>query len=1059
MIGKIINGRYRLDAVLGHGGMGAVYRGHDLELERDVAIKLLNQIIFIKNERDRLLHEAKLIAKLRHPNIVSVYDVGESESSPFFVLEFVNGGSLRDLKSPDLDDILKIIIQICRGLDAAHNKGIIHHDLKPENVLLEKNGIVKIVDFGIARSDITRFTSEAQFAGTANYLAPEIAKGEEVDGRADLYSLGIIMYELTTGQLPLSADSLMAVINKHLFEEVVSPVEVAPDLPIHLNDLILSLLSKEPDGRPPSASALLQLLESRQTSILDLEASEFPEPIRTKTSITNHNLIAQPSTFIGRQDDLIQIGEMLADANCRLLTLVGIGGIGKTRLATQTAYNALNKYTDGVWMVELASLTESEFLPQQVASVLGVSAQEARDGHSETDVLVDFLRDKSLLLVIDNCEHLVKACAEFADTLLKGCPNVKLLATSREDLRIPGETLFNVTPMELPPDHSLVESIETYEAVHLFIERAVAIQHDFRITSENEIAVAQICHQLDGIPLAIELAAARIKVLTPSQIADRLGDRFQLLTSGSRAALPRHQTLEAAIDWSYDLLSDQEQVLLRRLTVFSGGWTLEAAEEVAYLEKEAKGTVLDLISQLVDKSLVYVEPLEHTIRYRMLETVRQYGINKLREQRELEKARQDHLDYFVQLAEEMDKGLRDERQIESLEVLDIEHDNLRRALRHSIDRANPDLAFKLVGALGWFWFIRGYWKESWIWLNQSLDIKTGSDPLLRVKAIYRAGGLELIRGKLTGTTELVEESLTTCREMEDSEGSAWCLNLLGQAGTWGYKEIEEADARLSESFEIFGELDDDWGLAWSLRYLGQIAEIQGDFEKSISMQRDALDRFEEIGDIWNSAHSLNLMGGSMYQNGDSEEAKLAYEHSLEKCSLVEDKVMAAHALRGLALIALQRNDLDQAKQLSLDALEALQKIGDENCASGAIRDLGEIARRQGEFERAADLLRQSLLSYVEMGNKVPTGITIERFASLAGSMGNDAQAALLLAAVEKNIGDTISSSPTLRKEHKMLVASTQESLGSQVFEQLWSKGAEMDLKEAAALAMDEQSEE
>ncbi len=257
MISKTINDRYRLDAELGHGAMGAVYKCHDLKLERDVAIKVLNQTLFDKNERDRLIHEAKVIARFKHPNIVSVHDVGEFEGSPFFVMEYVDGGSLRDLQPRDLDDILRIFVQICQGLEGAHENGVVHRDLKPENVLLEKDGRVKLVDFGIARSDVTRFTSAGNIAGTVNYMAPEIAKGEEVDGRADLYSLGVMLYELTTGALPLTADSLVAVISKHLFEEPVPPNETNPDLPLGLNDLILSLLSKDPDERPSSAKELL----------------------------------------------------------------------------------------------------------------------------------------------------------------------------------------------------------------------------------------------------------------------------------------------------------------------------------------------------------------------------------------------------------------------------------------------------------------------------------------------------------------------------------------------------------------------------------------------------------------------------------------------------------------------------------------------------------------------------------------------------------------------------------------------------------------------------------
>ncbi len=1054
MIGRIINDRYRLDAEIGHGGMGIVYKGHDLELERDVVIKVLNRTLFGEKERERLVQEAKVIARLNHPNIVSVYDLGEFENSPFFVMEFVEGRSLREHQPIDLENILPICTQICIGLEHAHENGIIHRDLKPENILFDKNGRVKLVDFGIARSDMTRFTTEGSITGTVNYMAPEIAKGEEVDGRADLYSLGVIMYELTTGEVPLKADSLVTVITKHLFEKPIPPNEKNPDLPLGLNDLILCLLSKNPEERPSSAKELRYILEqtdldqfpTREADII-FQVSEIDSP--------THNITDQPSSFIGREEEITQIGEILADPNCRLVTLVGIGGIGKTRLATQIAINILEDFKDGVWLVELAKLTEPDFLPQQVASVLGVSAQEAGEGQDETDVLVEFLNDKNLLVVLDNCEHLVEACATFTETLLKGCPHVKVLATSREDLRIPGETTFPVSPMDIPPNDTPIEQLPAFEAVRLFVERATAVRRSFELTSENSDALVQICHQLDGIPLALELAAARVKVLALDQIAERLQDRFQLLTSGSRTALPRHQTLEATMDWSYNLLSETERVFLRQLSIFSGGWTLDAAEKVTKQGEVTKLGVLNLLSQLVDKSLIFVEEGGRIIRYGMLETVRQYGKRKLIEQGEIEQVHRSHAAFYVQLAEEADEGLRDERQIDSIDVLENEHNNLRVALRWSINKGETDTAFRLVSALGWFWFMRGYWKDSWTWLIQSLDLNNGCDPMLRTKAIYRAGGLELIRGNVEGVTELVEEALSNCRDNGDIEGTAWCLNLLGQAGTWGYKYKDEASSLLRESFELFSQLEIEWGVAWALRYLGQICEINGDYEQSINLQKDGIHLFEGIGDIWNSSHSLYLMGNTMYLLGDNEQAKWAYEQSLEKCKLVEDKVMSAHALRGLAMLAIQTNDLEQAEKLSQDALEALQKIGDENCSAATLRGLGEIARRQGEYERAFELLSQSLIIYMKLGNDTPIALTLERFAALARSTERAEEAARLLAAVEARIGATIRSSPTLHAENERLITSTRNNLGDKVFEQLWAEGTEMSLDEAITLATHE----
>jgi tetratricopeptide (TPR) repeat protein len=409
----------------------------------------------------------------------------------------------------------------------------------------------------------------------------------------------------------------------------------------------------------------------------------------------------------------------------------------------------------------------------------------------------------------------------------------------------------------------------------------------------------------------------------------------------------------------------------------------------------------------------------------------------------------------MRLAEEADAGLRDSRQLQCLQVLEVEHDNLRTALRWSIDKHEANLAFRLVGAMGWFWFLHGKWIEARSWLTKTLALSADSSPTLRAKAIYRAGGLELIRGNLVGTTDLVEEALITCREQDDKEGLAWCLNLLGQARLVSDEGVNQGAQFLSECVELFNSLENDWGLGWSLRYLGMATVVLGNYERGIKLQKQGLHLFEEIGDIWNTAHSLFLLGNSAYQQSDYQEATSAYESSLLKSRLVEAKVITAHSQRGLAQLALKRDDLQHAGVLFQEALEAFQKIGDDSCAARTMVYLAEVGQRNGEHEQAVEYLIQGLHSFEKLGNDESTAWAIERFAALAESSGRIEIAARLLAAANAQHARVDTPlPPTRRADYKSVVTSVQKHLGDQDFEQLWAEGESMSLQEAVAYALE-----
>jgi predicted ATPase len=795
----------------------------------------------------------------------------------------------------------------------------------------------------------------------------------------------------------------------------------------------------------------LSVEPSRETKALyeELSSTESALPDGPK-----HNLPGQLTAFIGRGEELAEIDDLLGEQTCRILTLVGVGGIGKTRLSIRAAKARLESCPDGVWLVELANLNDRDLVAQQVASVFGVSTQEARADLEVVEVLADHLRNKGVLIVLDNCEHLIEACADLVDYLLRECPQVQVLATSREKLGIPGEKPYHVPPMKLPSDHPSLRELERSEACKLFLDRAGAALPGFRPTTENMQALARICRRLDGIPLAIELAAARVRILAPEQIAEMLHDRFSLVVGGPRTALERHQTLRATMDWSYDLLDSPERALLRYVSVFSGGWTYGQVESLASSTKPNGSDVLGLLSNLIEKSLIVVDSQGSQARYGLLDTVRQYASDRLSEAGEIEEIRGRHAEIYIELAEHADQELRGPDQSEQIHILENEHENMRAALSWSIASGKADMAARLVGALGWFWFMRGYWKDSWMWLTASLDMSLEPNPMLRAKALYRAGGLQVIRGNLEGTVELIEEALAICRDHNDSEGKAWCLNLLGQAGTWRSNDLDVTESFLSKSAEIFRDLGDEWGVAWSTRYLGKVAEARGDIEQSIYLQKQALALFGEVLDEWNVAHSLFLLGNTQYWNENYDEAKLAFEQSIDKVRIEGDKVIESHSLRGLGLIAMQRSDDQNAALMLNDALEIMQSMGDESCVAGVQGYLAEVAEREGSLKEAGKLMRESLHGFKKLGNLEGIALNLDRFARLARRDGDIQRAVRLLATAQVHREQLDVRMPEVRRaERDELLESVRELLGEDAFQQAWSQGAAMKLDDAANYAL------
>ncbi len=626
--------------------------------------------------------------------------------------------------------------------------------------------------------------------------------------------------------------------------------------------------------------------------------SEFP-PITA--SRPPNNLPVQLTSFIGRTSEIGAVTQILESA--RLVTITGTGGAGKTRLSLQVAGEILDRFPDGVWLVELASLFEPALVANQLASTLGIREET---GRSLVETAIAALRTKQTLIILDNCEQLVDACAALAERLLRSCAGLRILATSREALGVPGEAAWRIPslaapdPAQLPP----LEMLRRVETVRLFLDRAALARSGFALTSANAQAIAQICRRLDGIPLAIELAAARVRSLDPQQISERLDDRFSLLTEGARTTVARHRTLRAAIDWSYDLLPESERLLLCRLSVFAGGFSLDAAEEACGSTDEGRAEALGLLTRLVDKSLIIADDVGGETRYRMLDSVRRYAEEHLRDAGEEEATRRRHLMRFIQLAERAEPELIGPHQASWLDRLDMEHDNFRVALEWTGPRnTDAEAVARLAATLWRFWMMRGHIGEARRWLDRAIEGARGrAAPEIVARAENGAGAIAYMQGDYGAARSLFEESLAVRREVGDPWEIAGSLNSLGNLA-YALGDYSGARSLYEQAFEIVRGLDDKLALAASLNNLGGVATSQGDFTVARTWLEESLAIEEELGNRAGVAEGLYLLANLALARGDELGARGLYKQSLAIAQEIDDRTFVADSLTGLASVA------------------------------------------------------------------------------------------------------------------------------------------------------------
>jgi predicted ATPase len=826
--------------------------------------------------------------------------------------------------------------------------------------------------------DVTRevVMSEAVI-GTVPYMSPEQALGKQLDHRSDLFSLGVVLYEMATGCQPFSGSTWFEAIDRTIHSDPRSITSINPKIPPSLQRLIMQCLEKRPEDRIQTAAELAS----------ELRKSESHRQFPSRSGTTRNNLPPQLTRFVGRQSEIAEIRNGLT--HTRLLTLSGPDGIGKTRLALQVAADSLPEYPEGVWFVELASLADPGLVPQTVASALGLREE---GGRSITDTVVDHLTQRCLLLVLDNCEHLIGACAHLTDLLLRRSPHLRVLATSREALGISGETMFRVPSLALPDPQrqSGVKSLSENESVELFVDRARAVKSTFAISAANAGSLAKLCVQLDGIPLAIELAASRMKVLSIEQIADRLHDRLHLLTGGSRTAPSRHQTLLAAIDWSYNLLTGSEKILFHRLSVFAGGWTLEAAETVCAGGSVNKANVLELLSGLVDKSLVLAEEREGQQRYRFMVTLLEYAHRRLTQTEEREAVIRRHADYFVAFAVEGESKLTSTEQKRWLDRLNAEHYNLRAVLTWAL-KNNAEIGLRLAGALGRFWYMRGYWDEAQRWLAEMLAAKDSlGHSAQRARALNAAARIAENLGKPDSARSFAEQALTLSRESGDKREAAMALSCLAVvAGRQG--DFALTRSLLEESLTIRRELGDKVSIAQTLISVGILALRQGEFESAQSRFEDSLAISREVGDKQGIARALVNIGQVAKRLGEHALAQFLTEEGLALANEIGDKTLIPVALNSLGDLAACRGDRVAARALNSEGLEISRELGDRRLIADMLLSLGVVAE---DLPTARLLFEESLAIRRELRERPEIAIALNCLGGVRARQGDLAAGAV-----------------------------------------------------------------
>jgi predicted ATPase len=973
-------GPLRVLEKIGEGGFGEVYRAFEPILQREVAVKLSREDRASQPTTQGMpMAEARRLARVRHPNVLTIHGIEEHDGRAGIWTEYVRGATLETLlneNGPLVEaELLRIGTAICRALSAVHAVGVVHGDIKTSNVMREAGGRIVLMDFG-AGVDLGPFVGHdmgpaGSVTGTPLIMAPELLEGRPLSFASDVYAVGVLLYRLASGRYPHVAANLDQLIARVLGGGHEALAELQHDLSRPLCEAIERAMSTDPSARFASAEAMRAALES---------CSDTPTEPAARNRPTG--LPREIGHFVGRGPVLLDVRRQVLGRP--LVTLTGVGGSGKTRIALRVAAELHDGFEGGAHWIDLIPAGADEVLTLRLVRALGIPEKAGADAET---LLGDFLREKRTLLVLDNCEHVRIAVANMLERLLPSCPLLHVLATSREELGLEQETAFPIPPMTVPDavgprGGTEVLDSEPSESVQLFVDRARERRPDFVLTAANAPAIERICCGLDGIPLAVELAAARVTALGTDQIAQRLEQSLRLLSRGESDGTPHHRTMQACIDWSFRLLSAEEQTLLERLSIFAGSWSQEAAERVCAdsfdpptgLAIVGTREVGDLLSALVEKSLVQSETGRDEERdgsrvsYRMLEMVRRFARERIGAEEETA-TRGRMVAYYVALCDRAQPDMGSPREAAWITRFAAEHENLRIALDACDGRSDHlDPAMRMITVLRRYWLVRRQLREGVTWVERLLLPHVRTERA-RADACYIAASLTLPQSDTVSTRRFGEESLALMRKLGDRKGTAAVLSILGMAA------IAQADnvtgrRYLEESIAIDREMGNLGPIPNRLNSLGIVAGRQRDHEGADRYFGDALELFRRADDKIGISTMLANLSTNARLLGQMERARDLAQEAVEVGRACGHGPSERQATRALAMARLHMADFDGARRLLRDALmqrdpeDAMQLIW-------GMEGLGQLEEAEGHAARAVRIIAAAAALRDRMGVPIP----------------------------------------------------------------------------------------